>query len=226
MKMAIQADKKYINSVFYILNEIKKPLLFNPSHKQIVEYRFYFTPRPPEVGFTEEKQLIQLFKNKKIIVQVDEPDEVEIGKPGSKNYQVYLLYRFKVSDKFNDFYDHYHRIQSVTENYCWFNNDTFSLTLHDDSVKSISFDTERGTRQMLTLFQTIIEHWKKNGDKPITGGEIVKAMAKFGSKIDQIQLKNIISNVRNKKIKPAGLENKIQINYSRKTCGWTVNINR
>ena len=73
--MAIQADKKYINSIFYVLNEIKKPLLFDLSHKQIVKYRIYFTPRPSEVSFTEEKQLIQLFKNKKIIAQVDEPDE-------------------------------------------------------------------------------------------------------------------------------------------------------
>lgn len=226
MKMDIPADKKYADSVFYVLNKIKKRLLFYPNHNQIVEYRLYFAPRPPEISLSEERHLLQRFQNEKIIVQVDEPDEVEIGKPGNNNYQAYFLYHFKVTEKFNDVYDRYQRIQNVTENFCWFDNNTFYLKLYDGSVKTVSFDTQKGTRGMLALFQTLIEHWKKNGTKPILHNEIVKTMAKFGSKTEASLLRSIISNVNNKKIKPAGLEEKISTEFDKKAKGWKIDIKR
>ena len=51
-------------------------------------------------------------------------------------------------------------------------------------------------------------------------------MAGFGSQVETTQLKNIIANVRNKKIKPAKLEDKILIKYDRKADGWRVDIKR
>lgn len=227
MKINIPADKKHINAVFFVLNRIKYELLFDSEKKQIIDYMFDLNiKRQAELSLMEERAILQELKNDCIIAEVGEADIVEIGEKGTPKYKVYEVYHFKVSEDFNDHYDRYQKIQNVTQNYYWFDNNTFFFTLRDNSVKAISFDTERGNRQVLTLFQTIVEHWKKNGEKPIMGSEIVKAMARFGSEVDTIQLKNIISNVRNKKIKPAGLENNIHIDYDRKAGGWRIDIKR
>lgn len=227
MKMDISADQRYTDAVFYVLNRIKDKLLFDPEQKQVVDYELDCNIKSqPEPGFMGERKIIQKLQNESILTEIGEEIIIESGKKGTPGYGVSELHHFKVSKSFQDYYDRYLKIQNVTQNYCWFDNNTFFLTLRDDSVKAISFDTERGNRQVLALFQTIIEHWKKNGDKPITGSEIVKGMAKFGSIVETIQLKNIISNVRNKKIKPAGLEDKIHIKFDRKTSGWRVDIKR
>lgn len=227
MKINISPDKKYANAVVYVLNRIKDKLLFDSENKQIVDYALNLNIKwRAGPSLMEERAILQKLKNDGIISDIGEEDIVEMGEEGTPQYEVYEVYHFKVSEDFNDYYDRYQRIQNVTQNYCWFDNNTFFLTLRDDSVKAISFDTERSSRQVLALFQTIIEYWKENGDKPITGNEIVKAMARFGSTVNTIQLKNIISNVRNKKIKPAGLEDKIHIEYDRTADGWRIDIKR
>lgn len=227
MKINIPADKKYNDAVFYVLNRIKDKLLFDPESKQTIDYLFNVNIKwRAGLGLMEERAILLKLKKDGIISDVGEMDIVESGEKGTPQYEVYEIYHYQVSEDFNDYYDRYQRIQNVTQNYCWFDNNTFYLTFRDDSVKAISFDTERGSRQVLALFQTIIEHWKKNGEKPITGYEIVKAMANFGSSVDVIQLKNIISNVRNKKIKPAGLQDKIHIKHDRKASGWRIDIKR
>lgn len=227
MNNNISADKRYTNAVVYVLNKIKDKLLFDPEYKQIVTYNLNLNIKWREgPGLMEERAILQKLRNEGIISDMGEADIVETGEKGTPEYGAYEYYHFKVSEDFNDYYDHYQKIQNVTQNYCWFDNNSFFLTFRDNSVKTISFDTERGNRQVLALFQTIIEHWKKNGDKPISGNEIVKGMAKFGSIVETIQLKNIIANVRNKKIKPAELEDKIHIKYDRKAGGWRVDIKR
>ena len=227
MKMDISAGKKYTNAVFYVLNIIKDKLLFDPEQKQVVDYELDCNIKSQTVpGFMDERNILQKLKNEKIIIEIGEKIIIESGEKGTTGYGVSELHHFRVSKTFQDYYDRYLKIQNITKNYCWFDNNTFFLTLRDDSIKAISFDTERGNRQILALFQTIIEHWKNNGDKTIMGSEIVKGMSKFGSMVETIQLKNIISNVRNKKIKPAGLDSKIYIKYDRKAEGWKVDIKR
>lgn len=221
------AEKRYNNAIFYVLNIIKGKLLFDPDKKQEVNYELdcnVKTQKGP--GFMEERRIIQKLKNEGIITEVGEEIIAESGEKGTPKYGVEEIHCFKVSKGFQDYYDRYLKIQNVSQNYCWFDNNAFFLTLQDHSLQTISFDTERGTRQVLALFQTIVEHWKKYGDKPIRAKEIVKGMAKYGSAVETDQLKNIIANVRNKKIKPAGLENKIQIKYDRKAEGWRVDIKR
>ena len=227
MKINTSADNKYTEAIIYVLNRIREKLLFDPENIQMVDYMFDLNIKRREgPGLMEERAILQKLRNDGIISDVGEVDIVEIGKKGTFQYKVYDLYHFKVSDKFNDYYNHYQKIQNVTQNYCWFDNNSFFLVLQDGSVKTISFDTERGSRQVLALFQTIIEHWKKDGNESITGDEIIKTMARFGSKVEITQLKNIISNVRNKKIKPAGLEDKIHVEYDKKTGGWKIDIKR
>lgn len=221
------AEKEYIEAVIFVLNKIKKYILYEPTNNQTIEYMFDLNIKKRNgPGLMEERAILQKLLTESIIHEISEADIVEVGVKGTPQYEAYNLYHFKVSDKFNDCYDHYQKIQNVTQNYSWFENNSFFFTLRDGSVKTISFDTERGNRQVLSLFQTIIEHWKINGNEPVTGDEIVKSMAKFGSKVETIQLKNIISNVRNKKIKPAGLENKIFIEYDKKSGGWRIDIKR
>lgn len=227
MKIYISAEKKYTNAVFYVLNRIKDKLLFDSEHKQVVDYMLNLNVmQRAGPSLMEERAILQKFKTDGIISEIGEVDIDEIGEKGTPQYEVYEVYHFEVSKDFDDYYDRYQKIQNVTQNYCWFDNNSFFLTLRDGSVKTISFDTERGSRQVLALFQTIIEHWKKNGDNPITGNEIVKGMARFGSQVDTVQLKNIASNVRNKKIRSAGLEDKIHVKYDRKSGGWRIDINR
>lgn len=226
MKMNIPADRKYSNAIFYVLNKIKDKLLLNSENKQIIDYMFDINIKRAEPGLIEERVILQKLKNDGIIFEIGEADIATIGKKKTPQYKAYEIYRFKVSEKFNDYYDRYQKNQNASQNYCWFDNNAFSLTLQDGSAYPISFDTERGTRQMFVLFQVMVEHWKKNGDKPITGDEIVKAMTRFGSQIETTQLKNIISNIRNKKIKPAKLEDKIHIGYNKKAKGWTMDIKR
>lgn len=226
MKINASADEEFTNAVVYVLNKIKRSLLFDSESRQIADYRFDLNSKwRAGPGFLEEKAVLQKLRNENIISDIGETDIFEVGM-GTPEYAAHETYHFKISEEFNEYYDRYQKIQNVTQNYCWFDNNTFSLTLQDGSVKAISFDTERSSRQMLALFQTIVEHWKKNGDKPIAGSEIVKAMVRYGSRVDSIQLKNIISNVRNKKIKPAGLENKIHIEHDRKAGGWRIDIKR
>lgn len=227
MNNNVTAEKRYINAVFYVLNIIKDQLLFDAEHKRVIDY-YLDTNIKSQVGpgFIEERNIIQKLKNEKIIIEVGEEIIIESGEKGTPSYGVTELHHSKVLDKFQDYYDRYLRIQNVTQNYCWFDNNSFFLTLRDGSLKAISFDTERGNRQVLALFQTIIEHWKKNGDKSISGSEIVKVMKKYGSEVETDQLKNIISNVRNKKIKPAGLEDKIRIEHKKKLNGWVIEIKR
>lgn len=228
MKINISTDKKYIRAVFCILNRIKDKLRYDPEHKQIVDYMLDLNVkwRAGTIGLMEERAILQILRNDGIISDLLEPIMAEVGERMTPQYQAYQIHRFKVSEKFDDYYDNYQRRQIVMDNYCWFDNNTFSLTLRDNSFKSISFDTERGKREMLVLFQTLIEHWKKFGEEPISAINIVSGMAKLGSKTETIQLKNIISNIRNKKIKPAGLENMIHIIFDRKGHGWSIYIKR
>lgn len=227
MNLKISADRKYATAVFYVLNRIKDKLLFDPQGNQVIDYMFNLNIKlRPGPGLMEEREILQKLRMDGVIFDSDEVDMVEFGEKGTSEYEAYELYHFKVSKHFDDYYDRYQRIQNVTENYCWFDNNTFFLTLRDGSVKAISFDTERQTRHMLALFQAFIEHWKNNGDKPISKAEVVELMVRYGSKVDAPQLKNIFSNIRNKKIKPAGLENKIIIGFDKKFQGWTVDIKR
>ncbi len=222
------AEREFVEAVAFVLNRIKRALLFNTENNQAIEYMVDLNIKQRNgPGLMEEQAILQKLRTDGIISDVSEADTVEFGIKGTPKYGVYSLFHFMVSEKFNDYYDRYQKIQNVTQNYCWFDNNTFTLILRDSSsFKSITFDTQRGNRQSWALFQTIIEHWKVNGNKPITGDVIVKSMAKFGSKVDTAQLKNIISNVRNKKIKPAGLENKIHIEYDKKASGWKVDVKR
>lgn len=228
MKMDISADKKYVRAVFCVLNRIKDKLRFNPEQKQIADYMLDLNAkwRAGSLGLMEERDILQTLRKDGIISDLDEADTLEVGERMTLQYQAYEIYHFKVSDKFNDYYDNYQKKQIVMDNYCWFDNNTFFLSLRDNSAKAISFDTQRGNRQVLALFQAMVEHWKKYGDKPFAGSEIVKAMARFGSQVETDQLKNVIANVRNKKIKPAGLENKISIKYDRQSDGWRIDIKR
>lgn len=224
--MTISADKTYSRAIFYVLNKIKDSLIFNPEGNQIADYYFDISVGRKTLGFMKEKVVLQKLKDEGIISDEGEVDVARIGESGTHGYKAYDIYHFKVSEKFDDYYDRYQRMQVIDLNYCWFDNNSFSIILQDGSFKSVSFDTERGSRQGLALFETMIGHWKIYGNIPITGGEIVKGMARFGSRVDVTQLHNIISNVHNKKIIPAGLNDKINIEYIKKAKGWKIDIRR
>ncbi|MCX6704984.1 MAG: hypothetical protein NT162_01445 [Candidatus Woesebacteria bacterium] len=224
--MFTSADKDYGSVMFYVLNKIRDSLIFNPGGEKVADYYFDLSVGRATVGSGKEKSLLQKLRNDGVISDMAETDVAEIGKRGTLGYKAYDIYHLRISEKFDDYYDQYQRIQAINLNYCWFDNNSFFLTLRDGSLKTISFDTERNSRQGLALFQTMIENWKKNGSTPIAGDEIVKGMAKFGSKVDVTQLHNIISNVHNKKIIPAGLNDKITVGYDRKARGWKLEIKR
>ena len=220
------AERHFETVTWYVLNEIKRKLILKIDSNRKIIYFLNIDITRINPNLLEERAALESLCEKKIIQEFDEKGLAETGEPGSRTYKVEDMYYLKVLDGFEEYYDRVRMGQDLNKGICWFDNNTFFLTLQDNSVKTISFDTERSSRQVLALFQTIVEHWKKNGDKPIAGGEIVKAMARYGSRIDTIQLKNIISNVRNKKVKPAGLENKIRIEHDRKANGWRIDIKR
>ena len=228
MKMTIQADEEYNNAIFYVLNKIKKELLFDNKDNQIVNYYFSVNiKKRPGLSLMKERAILQRLRKDGIISDTGEVVISETGQVGMPDYEVYEIYHFKVSKKFNDYHDRYQRIQNVTQSYCWFDNNTFFLTLRDSSKKVISFDAQRGNKQGLVLFQIMIEHWKKNGSKPMTHAEIVKGMAKAGIEVKATQLNTIIANVRRTKINPAGLGDKIHIKFDKKANnGWSFDIER
>lgn len=226
--MAMQADKKYVRSVYVVLNKIKDGLLFDPEHKRTVDYMFNGNAQRQagEIGQSEERDILQQLRNEEVISDTDEADICTIGEQGTKDYQAFEKFHFKISNSFEDYYEKYQKSQILMDNYFWFDNNTFFLTLRDGSVKTISFDTERGGSQQLAIFRAITDHWKFGGNAPITGKQVVDLMAKYGSVVDVSQLKNIFSNLRNKKIKPSGLESLISITYQKKPAGWMVKIIR
>jgi len=223
----MSTEKEYINELILILNKIKKRLLINTANTGIIDYLFNINVKwRADHGLLNERALLQKLINEGLVSEVGEVDIFEKGEPGTMKYEAYEVLHFKVSNKFDDYYDKYQKTQIAMDNYCWFDNNTFFLSLKDNSVKAISFDTERGSRQVLALFQAIIEHWKNKGSEPISGSKVIALMTKYGSSVDAIQLKNIFANVRNKKIKPAGLEDKIHIKYDRNSDGWRIDIKR
>lgn len=227
MKINMSADKKYINETIYVLNRIKYEINLNEKNNQNINYMFDLNiDSRSGIDFYSEKKVLQILKDERVITEIGETTIAEIGEKDTPQYKAYEIYHFRVSKKFLEYYDKYQKTQNFIENYCWFDNNTFFLLLQDNSVKAISFDTERGNRQVLTLFQTLVEHWKLNGDTPITANDIVQRMSKLGSSVPSKQLKNTMSNIRRKKIKPANLQNKIQIKYDSKAGGWRININR
>lgn len=224
----VNPEKNYEDVVWHVLNSIKEQLIFDLENRRIVDYTFNLNiKRRTWPSFMEERNVIQQLKNQKIIFQIGEAVIVESGDKGTPAYEVHELYHYNVADSFDGYYDKFQVKQNIDGGrWCWFDNNTFFLSLRDNSVKAISFDTERGKHQMTALFQALLEHWKKYEDGSISGKEIVEAMVRFGSKVNAVQLKNIISNIRNKKIKPAGLEDKIYIKFDRKVDGWRIDIKR
>lgn len=226
MNMNYPAEKTYTNNVWCILNKIKHELLYKAKNDHIIDYLFDLNITRINPGYMEELEILEKLKKDKIISEVHPLDTVEINESGKQNQKAYYLYHFKVLGAFDAYYDLYYRSLLVNQSYCWFENNAFFLTLKDASVKVISFDTERGKRGLLTMFQVLVDHWKKNGNKPISGDSMIKYMDNLGVSIERHQIKDILSNIRNKKIKPAKLDDKIFISFSKKLHGWTVDIKR
>lgn len=227
MNINISAERRYLENTFYVLNKIKTELLRDLNKNRVIDYMFNVNIIVrPHLSLVDEREILHNLISEKIISKIGDTDIVEIGKKGTPKYEVYEIYHFKVSKRFERNYDQRLKTQNASQGYCWFENNTFILILHDGSTKSISFDTERGKRQIVALFQTLVEHWKLNGNDPIKAMDIIKGMSKFGSIGESCQIKNIISNVRKTKINPANLQNKIQINYDSKAGGWRINIYR
>lgn len=220
------AESKYNFAVWHVLNRIKEQLQFDPKKERVVAYLMDINVKyHTGVGLVEERKIIEKLINEGIITMISEPDQVGVGEPQTPEYKAYELLHFKVNSGFEDYHDQYQKIQRVDLGFCWFDNNSFCLKLKDGSVKIISFDTERGKREMLAVFQVLIDNWKIN-DKPLSKSEIVEKVKSYGVIVEPDQLKNIMSNIRKTKIKPAGLEDIILIDRDRQSGGWGVKITR
>ena len=152
--------------------------------------------------------------------------ETGTGEPQTPDYHPFLLHHFIVNDSFEDYYEKYQRNQELNSGVLRFDNNTFFLQMRDGSTKTVDFDTQRGKRQMLVVFQVLIDHVKRSGN-PISKAEMVESARKdYGLKVEPTQLHNIIHSIRTSKLKPAKLEEIIHIDHDGKTDGWLVQITR
>jgi len=221
------AEDKYDFAVWRVLNRIKEQLQFDPQEERVVAYLLDLNIKHHSgVGLVAERKIIEKLINEGLITSISDSDFVSIGEPQTPEYKAYELFHFKVKRGFEDYYDQYQKKQRVDLGFCWFDNNTFFLRLRDGSAKPIAFDTERGNRNMLVVFQVLIDHWKRNDNLPIGKGEITIRAKSYGVKIEPAQLKNIMSNIRKTKLKPAELEDIISIDFDRKTGGWSLTIAR
>jgi hypothetical protein len=55
---------------------------------------------------------------------------------------------------------------------------TFSLRLKGGDWEPINFTTKRGKNYQTTLFEILLEHWEKNGDRPIPQKEIIMEVSR------------------------------------------------
>jgi len=223
----LTSEELYDLHWWFVLEKIKKELLKNDTSVTRVIYSLFLHPTindPATPNSAEEQLIISKLEKDGLIKKTEETTDFAVG--GTNPTAVGVTHYLEVDiKKFDDYYNRYKKTQNKYDRYCYFDDNIFFLTLRDNSVKAISFDTVRGTRKGLALFQAIIGHWKIYGEKPITRVEIINAMARYGSRVESFQLRSIISNVR-KKIIAAGLENCIQINFEEKSNGWKVTIQR
>ena len=224
------AESKYNFAVWYVLNRIKKALLFDPTHGRVADYLLDVNvKRDAPIDLVEEQNVIQALLKEGVVSLEDEPWETGTGEPQTPDYHPFLLHHFIVNDSFEDYYEKYQRNQELNSSVLRFDNNTFFLQMRDGSYKTISFDTERGKRgigQMYAVFQVLIDHTKRSGN-PISKTEIVESVKKrYGLIIETGQLHNIIHSIKASKLTPAKLEEIINMNYDSKTDGWLVQITR
>lgn len=220
------AESKYNFAVWYVLNRIKKEMLFNADKQRVVDYLLDVNvKREAPISLVEEQNVIQALLKDRVIVLEDEPWETGTGEPQTPDYHPFLLHHFIVNDNFEDYYEKYQINQNLNSGVLRFDNNTFFLQMRDGSTKPVVFDTERGNRQMLVVFQVLIDHIKRSGS-PISKAEIIDGAKHYGLKVESPQLHNIISNIKKTKLKPAKLEEIIHIDYDRNTDGWSVQITR
>lgn len=221
------AESKYNFAVWHVLNRIKKEMLFNSNKQRVVDYLLDVNvKREAPITLVEEQNVIQALLKDGIITLQDEPWETGTGKPQTLDYHPFLLHHFIVNDGFDDYYDKYQISQSLNSGVLRFDNNTFILQMRDGSIKTVSFDTQRGTRKMFVVFQVLVDHVKRSAS-PISKSEIVvKAKKDYGLEVTSRELHDIVSNIKKSKLKPAQLDEIIHFKYDRKTDGWLVEVTR
>lgn len=106
-------------------------------------------------------------------------------------------------------------------NFCRFENNTFFITLNNNTEKTIIFETRRKTFYMLRIFSALFEHWKKHGNTPLSKKEILAKILQDDAASNF--LTNQVGNIR-QKIKASGLLDVVSIDYDYKTNGYVLNI--
>lgn len=118
-----------------------------------------------------------------------------------------------------------------------FENDSLIMQLPDGSPAPIDFNTKRGNKDMLNVFEIIFEHWRTAKETEFRDGwwvvSITKGMIRVGlekkGKKDLYPkfIINNISYIRNLKIKPSKLSGLVELSYhNRKIDGWVFRIKK
>src|SRR3989344_6951633 len=108
------AESKYNFAVWYVLNRIKKEMLFNSNKQRVADYRLDVNvKRDAPVGLVEEQNVIQALLKEGVISMVDEPWETGTGEPQTPDYHPFLLHHFIVNNSFEDYYEKYQRNQDL-----------------------------------------------------------------------------------------------------------------
>lgn len=103
MEMAT-AKERFTYAVWHVLNEIEKEKLPYPN-KKVYDYMVNINVKhQARFLFGLERDVIQFLENEKIIKEVGEPDIVEFGEEGTREYQVYEKHHLKPLNEFDEFY--------------------------------------------------------------------------------------------------------------------------
>ncbi len=99
------ADEKFSYSVWFVLDKIKSYMI--PKNYEI-SYHFDANIKrtKPLTYFGEDKALKFLF-DEKVIREIKDRDEAEVGKPGEKHHAAFIIYHLGINRKFFEYYDLY-----------------------------------------------------------------------------------------------------------------------
>lgn len=142
MKMTL--EEKLNNDILFVLERIKKELLLENTSGNFIEYNLTVYPsRPNAPSTTDEQQIIELLKKKKIVTQTKKGHDFSIVDPDSDNPKLagLTLYLSIKEDVFNDYYE---KIKKAV-----YGNTQNKLSISTDG--NISYSSSEGTVYSGTL---------------------------------------------------------------------------
>lgn len=102
MKMKT-ANERFSYSVWFVLDKIKDYMI--PNKYEISYYFDINIRRIKPLSYKDEDRALKYLIENKVIREVREPDEAEVGKPGDKHHAAFIIYNFRINRKFFEYYD-------------------------------------------------------------------------------------------------------------------------